>query len=356
MDNILIKSKLYDYEVEFINDLAAIFDYLNNKYNCTFVIDVNIYNIYRNYFEMIDVKNIFFVEAIEDKKNIYTIIELIDFWKSRNIQKNWKVICFGGGITQDIVTFASNIYLRNIDWYFFPTTLLAMCDSCIGGKCGINFREYKNQLGVFYPPKKIYIDIKFLDTLTKADYINGWGELLKFSLTSDKTFYDELISVGKYIPCYKIDYFIHRGLLVKKNIIELDEFEGDLRRILNYGHTFGHALESYTKNRIPHGTAVIWGIDVVNYIAVRENILDKEIYSNIKKIIKKAFVSEEIVINDADAVFNILFTDKKVKNNTVYFAFLNKLSNLIIHPMKIDAYLLNIFKDYLRETHEYYGD
>lgn len=353
MKKIKVKSNLYDYDVNFITNVQEQLANLG-KERCTYIIDKNIYKLYNHLFEEIVEENIFLVDAVESEKNIDTIIEVIAFWKKLKVRKNWKVVCFGGGITQDIATFACNIYLRNIDWYFFPTTLLAMCDSCIGGKCGINFNDYKNQLGVFYPPKKIFIYDSFLNTLSKQDYINGWGELLKFSLTEDKAFYDKLVKEEKYIPCDLISDYIYKGLLVKKNIIEEDEFEGDLRRVLNFGHTFGHALEAYTYNRIPHGTAVIWGIDVVNYISCRIGVLRREVYLDIKKLIKESFISEEINIDEIDRFFDILSTDKKVKDNTVYLVLLERLSQLGIYPMKLDDELIGFFADYLEETHEYY--
>ena len=133
--------------------------------------------------------------------------------------------------------------------------------------------------------------------MSKDDYINGWGELLKFSLTSDPKFYEELKSEKTYIPCENIAKYIHRGLIEKKNVIEADEFESDLRRILNYGHTFGHALEAYTNNEIPHGKGVIWGIDVANFIAMKEGLISEEYYFNIKSLIRNNFIVEEIQLN-----------------------------------------------------------
>lgn len=354
MNSIQIKSSLYDYEVNFVDDVNAKLKELCAE-KCSFVIDKNVYELYKEFFSDIDEGNIYFVDAVESKKNIETCLDLIKFWQSIKLKKNWKIICFGGGITQDITTFASNIYLRNVDWYFFPTTLLSMSDSCIGGKCGINLGELKNQLGVFYPPKKIFICDKFLNTLTRADYINGWGELLKFALTERKEFYDELAAETQYIPCDSINKYIYDGLMVKKNVIEIDEFEGDLRRILNFGHTFGHALEAYTHNEIPHGTAVIWGIDVVNYISYKKGILEKTIYDDIKKLIKESFIPSEIEVSDSSRFMQLLSTDKKVKNNTVYLVLLEQLSKLIIKPMELDADLENIFISYLEETHEYYS-
>jgi 3-dehydroquinate synthase len=351
MEKITIKSNLYDYEVDFVPEISI-------KAQCTgecaFVIDRNVYKLYPEMFGDIDSARIFLVDAVEHNKNMDTVLKLIAFWQSIHLKKNWKVLCFGGGITQDITCFASNIYLRNIEWYFVPTTLLAMTDSCIGGKCGVNLGELKNQLGVFYPPKKIWICTQFLNTLTREDYINGWGELLKFSLTEQKEFYEELAAEKQYIPCEKIDAYIHKGLTVKKHIIEQDEFDGDLRRILNYGHTFGHALEAYTQNAIPHGTAVIWGIDVANYIAVRRGILDEKLYLEIKQLIRKYFITSEIEIKDRKHFIDIVKSDKKVKNNTIYLILLTGLSHLSIVPVEIDEKLEEVFGSYLEQTHNFF--
>lgn len=354
MDTIQISSKLYDYSVDFIENIQEKLRHFEKT--TAFVIDKKVYLLYKDMFTGIDMDKIYFMEAVEQQKNMNTVLDILSFWQKLGVRKNWKVVCIGGGITQDVTTIASNLFLRNIEWYFFPTTLLSMCDSCIGGKCGINFGPYKNQIGVFYPPKKIFIDVNFLDTLSEEDYINGWGELLKFSLTDDVEFYDELRKETTYIPCENIAHYIHKGLSVKKRIIEEDEFEMDLRRVLNYGHTFGHALEAYTQNEIPHGKAVIWGIDVVNYIAWQEKLISKDIYYEIKSLIKSAFLRDEIVIKEPEKLFEIIRTDKKVKGNMLSFAMLDNLSHLMVYPIEIDEKLKNMFLGYIRETHEYYSN
>lgn len=349
-----IKSKLYDYSVIFIKDFQeALKDFGDHT---AFVIDQNVYNLYKEKFAGITEERIFFMEAVEERKNIDTVIEIIKFWQTLGVRKNWKVVCFGGGITQDVTTLASNLFLRNIDWYFFPTTLLAMCDSCIGGKCGINLGEYKNQIGVFYPPKKIYIDSHFTATLSEEDYINGWGELIKFSLTNHPLFYKEIKAETNYVPCENIQSYIYKGLRVKQEVIEQDEFELNLRRILNYGHTFGHALETYTNHEIPHGKAVIWGIDVVNYIAVGQGMITSKYYLDIKKLIKDSFLTSEVVIQRPEELFEIIKMDKKVKDDTLSFAMLDGESHLTVYPMKIDNELKKLFLDYLKETHDYYSN
>lgn len=353
MDIINIHSNLYDYTVEFVDDFSRKLSEFGDT--TAYVIDKNVYELYKENFTGLDTEKTFFVNAVESEKNMDTVMNIISFFQELGVRKNWRVVCFGGGITQDVTTIASNLFLRNVDWHFFPTTLLSMCDSCIGGKCGINYRNIKNQIGVFYPPKKIFIDVRFLDTLTKSDYINGWGEMLKFSLTSDEKFYNDLQREEQYIPCPKIAEYIHRGLFEKKKVIEADEFESDLRRVLNYGHTFGHALEAYTDNRIPHGTAVIWGIDVVNYIAVKEGLISEDYCLGIKSLIKRVFITTEIGITDPDRLFDIIKMDKKVKGNVLNFAMLDKPSHLIVYPMALDDKLRNLFRQFLEKTHEYYN-
>lgn len=354
MNTMKIHSSLYDYTVEFMDDFSAAVAQFDE--NTAFVIDQTVYKLYQARFSSIDTGRVFFMEAVEHKKNMDTVMAIITFFQKIGVRKNWHILCFGGGITQDVTTMASNLFLRNVDWYFFPTTLLAMCDSCIGGKCGINFNRLKNQLGVFYPPKKILIDPLFIKTLSEEDYLNGWGELLKFSLTSDPAFYEDIRKEPSLIPCENIQSYIERGLMVKKRIIEEDEFESDLRRVLNYGHTFGHALEAYTDNDIPHGKGVIWGIDVVNFIAMREGLITEEYYRGIKAFIRRAFLKQEIVIEDPDRLFSLIKTDKKVKGNIMNFALLDGASHLIVYPMAIDDKLRTLFADYLRTTHAYYND
>lgn len=351
---ITIKSKIYDYTVMFVEDFAEVLRSFGD--NVVYVIDKNVYQLYQQALADVDMQKTYLMEPVEGRKNMETVMEIISFWKSLSVKKNWKVICIGGGITQDVTTIASNLFLRNVQWYFFPTTLLAMCDSCIGGKCGINLGQYKNQIGVFYPPKHIYIDTRFLNTLSVSDYLNGWGELLKFSLTLDTGFYEEIKQEEKLIPCDNIGKYIHRGLQIKQTIIEQDEFESDLRRVLNYGHTFGHALEAYTHNDVPHGKGVIWGIDVVNFLAWKEGLITEEYYYDIKGFIKEAFFNKAVEIPEPEVLFEIIKTDKKVTGNILNFAMLDSHSHLIVYPMSIDDRLKRLFKEYIESTYEYYND
>lgn len=355
MENIHITSKLYDYEVRFAKELTEELSLFPME-TTAYVIDRHVAELYAKKLISIQKSHCFLVDAQEDLKTMDTVMEIISFWKALGVRKNWKIVCIGGGITQDLTTMASSLYLRNMDWFFLPTTLLSMCDSCIGGKCGINLGEYKNQLGVFYPPKQIVVDTAFLDTLSDADYLNGWGELLKFSLTENRGMYERLKQETAHIPCPHIADYIRMGLEIKKKVIEADEFESDLRRVLNYGHTFGHALEAYTHHKIPHGKAVIWGIDVVNFFAVKKGLISQGLYLDIKETIHSAFLPAEIVIEEPKKLFNIIRTDKKVKGNVLNFALLDGPSHLVVYPIEMDQSLYELFQHYLEDNHEYYCD
>ena len=353
INKIKIKSYLYDYEVNFLDDLSSKLNEFDDK-TTTFIIDGNVFDLYISKFSNILSNNIFKIDATENNKSMGTVLAILEFWKNSGVKKNWNVVCIGGGITQDVTTIASNLYLRGIQWNYFPTTLLSMCDSCVGGKGGVNFGEVKNQLGLFYPPKNIYVATEFLKTLSQSDIINGWGELLKFSLTNNVDFFEQLKNTSNYMDCDNIDDFIFKGLMIKKDIIEEDEFDTGIRRTLNYGHTFGHALESYTKNAIPHGTAVIWGIDVINYMALKKNMISEKFYLTVKNLIKDEFINKEIVIENPLELFGIIKNDKKVKNNTIYLSMPCAKCKLEIVPTEINTELENLFISYLKENELFY--
>ena len=347
-----ISSNLYDYDVSFIDSFEEQLSQYGS--NTAFIIDKNVYELYRMRLKSINEARVFFMDAVEEKKDMQTVLDILEFFSSIHVKKDWVVVVIGGGITQDVATIACDLYLRNVKWEFFPTTLLSMSDSCIGGKSGINYKNMKNQIGVFFPPRHIYIDTHFIETLKDEDYVNGWGELLKFSLTKDEQFYLSVKNEKEYIPCKNIALYLYNGLMTKKSIIEEDEFDIGVRRLLNYGHTFGHALEAYTNNTISHGRAVLWGMDVANYIALRKGMISAEYYHEVKELICRDFLKNEIVVSEPKTLFEILKTDKKANGSCINFALLSGRSSLVIVPVELNEELLHIFEDYLKATHDLY--
>ena len=342
----------YDYNVFFIPDFRAALQDLMRNEKCVFLVDKNIWETY-HIADLIpqDKFPVTVIEAVESNKTINGVIEVWNRWEESGVTKSNKVVVIGGGILQDIGAFASNAYLRNIDWYFFPSTLLAQCDSCIGSKCAINLNSYKNQLGAFYAPKNIFIDTEFLRTLSQADFYSGMGEIFKASLTSDVGFFKEfrqIILEGR--DRIELENLIRRSLLVKKAIIERDEFDTDFRRVLNYGHTFGHALEAYSNNEIPHGAAVTLGIDMANYVAWKKGFLTEEEYGAAKEVAIKIFRFKFPQNVDMERLFRFLRKDKKSMGDTVNFIIPIKMGELQILPLRLDKDLGDLLISYFQES------
>lgn len=244
----------------------------------------------------IDSSQIIEIEAEEEQKSYLGIAPIMEEVISRGFRKNNSLIAIGGGITQDIVAFMSSILFRGVSWRFIPTTLLAQCDSCIGSKTSINFMSYKNQLGGFYPPKEIYISPVFIESLDQREIKSGLGEMLHYYVVggeNDFAFFEENHQSAKMDPAV-MQKMIRKSLEIKKQYIEIDEFDRKERQVFNYGHSFGHALESVTDYAIPHGIAVSIGIDIANYIAEKKGMLDSGVRVRIRNVAKEFWEAEHI--------------------------------------------------------------
>lgn len=200
---------------------------------------------------------IYTVEQGEGSKSLETFGRLLEVMLMHGFSRNDCVVAVGGGVVGDLSGFAASAYMRGIDFYNVPTTLLSQIDSSIGGKTAINFGGVKNTVGAFYQPKGVLIDPELLKTLPKRQFSNGLAEAIKMSLTSDKELFD--IFENKDIES-SIDEIIIRSLNIKKSVVEQDERESGLRKILNFGHTVGHGIESSSAGALYHGECVALGM------------------------------------------------------------------------------------------------
>lgn len=264
------------------------------------------------------------IESIEDNKNIQTVLNVCDVLMNVNFDKSWTLYAIGGGIVQDIAAFTAKIFKRGIDWVFIPTTLLSQCDSCMGGKTALNFNEYKNQLALYSAPKKVIIDVDFLSSLSSQDIISGYGEIVKLFLIGGD-FYVENLNF------FSLKQAVFHSLSIKKAVVEFDEFEILERKSLNYGHSFGHAIESATNYGIPHGEAVLLGIEIINKLFSNSKPISDIIsrYTNLNKI--KHLDSFDLI--------NRLKTDKKISNGKISFVVIDKPGNTIFLNSSIDKTL-----------------
>jgi len=206
------------------------------------------------------------LEASEENKNLDTCERVLSYLAEEGCKRQDSIGVIGGGFTQDIGTLVSSLYMRGVEWIYFPSTLMSMMDSCIGGKSSINIRSKKNVLGNFFPPKEIHIYPKFVDTLSKSDIASGLLEGIKICFARDPSSMDsfgqEMSNLLNGVSNTELGYqnLISQSLKAKKWFLEIDEFDTKERQLLNFGHTFGHALESSMGYRIPHGIAVGLGM------------------------------------------------------------------------------------------------
>lgn len=282
-----IKSKFKDYELFFEPD-TSFFIELSKTENAQFVIDQNVYSIYKELFQQIPKERLFIIEAKEQNKIIDTALEVCEKITEIPAKRNATLVSIGGGIIQDITGFVANITYRGINWIFVPTTLLAACDSCIGGKTSLNYKNYKNLLGTFFPPDEIHICSELFKTLSEHDYKSGLGEVVKFNIMAGE---EGLCNIEKSIDDLLaripqvVNNFVKTSLEFKKKFIEVDEFDKGERIKLNFAHTFGHAIEVVSEYEIPHGTAVAIGMIMANSISEKRGLILREIVQRSENIL-----------------------------------------------------------------------
>lgn len=317
MYNFKVKSAIHDYQVQFIDNFEHILS-TKLKDGDFIIIDNKIKSIYNNNLRStLEKYKHIGIDATEVQKSYQGIIPIIQTLIENGYRKNHRLVAIGGGITQDVTAFIASIMYRGVNWFFFPTTLLAQGDSCIGSKTSINFGEFKNQIGGFYPPNRIYIYPGFIDTLSDSEMKSGMGEMLHYFIVSGKDDFDMFKNLYKDAFHDKeiLSRIIARSLEIKKGYIEKDEFDQNIRQVFNYGHSFGHAIESLTNYRIPHGIAVSYGMDIANFISVKMGFIPEEIRKEIRVVTEPIW--HGYAINDIDLQLfqKALSKDKKNVGN-----------------------------------------
>lgn len=284
-----ISSYKGEYSVIFTSDFAKEIEKLDHE-KTFIIIDKRVSKLYEGQLKDILAKFPYLeVEANEENKKLDKFTTYAEALVEKKLRRDMTLLAIGGGITQDITCFLSSTLFRGIDWKFIPTTLLAQADSCIGSKSSINVGDVKNLMGTFTPPRVIFLDTNFLKTLDHNDILSGIGEMIKVhvidgfeSMTSIKNCYEEILNDQATMT-----KFIHASLLMKKKLIEIDEFDKGPRNVMNYGHTFGHAIEAATNFGVPHGVAVTFGMEMANSFAFLEALIPEAIQTSYNEVMKK---------------------------------------------------------------------
>ena len=294
----------------------------------------SILDIYKNHslFNS-DFKNIIIAES-EDAKKMKNIDLIINELVEKNCTRNSLIIGFGGGVITDIAGFVASIYMRGINHILIPTTLLGMVDAAIGGKTGVNTTNGKNLIGTFKQPSAIIIDILFLHSLDQKHIISGFAEVIKYGLIFDNNMFQnikqnfkELVSLNNL---QELEKNIYQCCMLKKNVIVKDEFDDNKRMLLNFGHTVGHALESYFQyQNITHGEAVYYGMISESYISWKLDLLSENNYNDIYNFLNTIPKTKLNNIN-IDKLKKHLLYDKKRIGNKNNFIILNNIGTAII--------------------------
>ena len=314
MNSISIKSNLKDYTAYFESD-DAFLKQLAELANSVYIVDENVYRLHKDdCLKYLPKDRLIELEISEDRKNMDTVCELYEKIMQFAPRKNLNLVSIGGGITQDLTGFVASSLYRGVNWIFVPTTLLAQVDSCIGAKTSLNFKHFKNLVGTFYPPSEIHIFPEFLKTLTREDFYSGVGEMAKLHLMNGeadtKTFINDLPLIDKLDSKTLLER-TQNCLKIKKSYIEDDEFDTGKRNMLNYGHCFGHAIESSTDFAISHGQAVVAGMILANKEAVKMGLLKPETEEFIRKNVLEPVLVVKVPEIDADKTVAAMGQDKK---------------------------------------------
>ena len=267
--------------------------------------------------------------AGEASKNINTVLDIAGKLMAAGADRETCLIALGGGVVGDIVGFVASIFMRGVPYIQIPTTLVAQVDSSIGGKTGVDLSFGKNLLGTFYQPCAVFANLSFLETLPEKEFNNGLSEIIKYGIIDDEKMFrvleTNMDAVKSKDPKLLLN-IVETCCQIKKSVVEIDEKEHGLRRILNFGHTMGHALETLSKYNITHGEGVALGMIAAARISEKMGYLEDDAAKRIESLIRLAGLPVKIPTSlDGEKIIAQMKMDKKKKGDIVHFVLLKKI-------------------------------
>ena len=292
------------------------------------------------------------LEAGEINKNITTCTEVWGVLSDLGADRKSILLNLGGGVISDLGGFVGCTFKRGIDFINIPTTLLAMVDASIGGKNGVDLGNLKNQIGIIREPKVVVVDTTFLETLPQNEMRSGLAEMLKHGLIADKLYWDKFKNLSD-LDTNDLNVLIHQSIQIKNTIVCEDFSENGIRKALNFGHTLGHAIESFfleeeTKTNLLHGEAIAIGMILESYISKEKNLLTNEEYQEIKYILNDIYERVDFTALDIEKIIDLLIYDKKNEFGKVQFALLNGIGKTKINQEADNELINKAFEDYLQ--------
>ena len=290
------------------------------------------------------------LEAGEIHKNIATCTEVWGALSELGADRKSILLNLGGGMISDLGGFVACTFKRGIDFINIPTTLLAMVDASVGGKNGVDLDHLKNQIGIIREPKAVLIDTHFLDSLPQNEMRSGLAEMLKHGLIHDASYWNKFKNL-KHLNTNHLEDLIHQSIQIKNEIVSIDLREENIRRSLNFGHTLGHAIESYflEKNSqitLLHGEAIAVGMILESYLSKEIGLLNNDEYQEVKYIISDFFEPVLFTPDAIEKIIELLNYDKKNEFGKVQFVLLDGIGKSVINQIIDKSLIYRAFEDY----------
>jgi len=269
------------------------------------------------------------IPAGESSKNISVVMDVAGGLLAQGADRETMLVALGGGVVGDLTGFIASVYMRSVPYIQIPTTLIGQLDSAIGGKTAVDLPQGKNLLGTFYQPRAVFADVNFLDTLPDREFRNGLAEMIKYGIIEDENLFrrleEDMDAVISRDPALLMK-IIETCCRIKKSIVEIDEREHGLRRILNFGHTLGHALEAASEYKLSHGEGVALGMIAAARLSTMMNYLPVDESGRVKSVIAKAGLPTTIdAAFTTDEVIRCFRADKKKKDDVIQFVLIKKI-------------------------------
>ena len=309
--------------------------------------------VFLKYFTDLKNVDVLTIKAGEENKHLETCQDVWQKLSDLGADRKSLLINVGGGVVTDLGGFVAAAFKRGIDFVNVPTTLLSMVDASIGGKTGVDLEGLKNQIGIITHPKMVVIDTHYLSTLPENEYRSGYAEMLKHGIIRDKLYFQKL-SEYKSSKDVDLEDYIHHSISIKNKVVNEDLHELNLRKILNFGHTLGHAIETYCLNNpqirtLLHGEAIAIGMITEAYLATKLCALDLSVAEDIKKVFLRIFPKSNFTNEDLISIRDLLRYDKKNSHGKVKFVLLRELGKPAIDIEVPSQNLTDAFEFYRQD-------
>lgn len=298
----------------------------------------------------VDLSNIIEIKSGENNKSLNSLEQIWGFLNKNGATRSSLLVNVGGGVICDMGGFAASVFKRGMQYINIPTTLLAQVDASVGGKTGVNFLGFKNEIGVFSDPSFVIIDSSFTNTLDKKHILSGWGEIIKHALIYSKENWESIKRIDPlHLDTHQLNKIIAHSIEIKNHFVNQDPRETGVRKALNLGHTIGHAFESFfmdRENALLHGEAIALGLIAELYLSNKILGFPGEDLQSVIEVIVKNYQHKEILPIQDEIIIEIMFHDKKNKNNKVNFTLLESIGKPAINQ--------EIDNEKIKEALEYY--